>query len=164
MWTQRERLSSETLQMFYSSLSPSGGFVGDLHQYSVSTAQLATFLKFRPSWGFKPRKCLENGQQKHSFQPCVDIAWAFSATEAKRSTVRPSEAIADTMSPCTSGVNQQSLHKHTHVKSQTHTGQHFCKDPPSENPSQLLNFRHDWGKHTCPESIFNFPEGTSQRD
>lgn len=86
---------------------------------------------------------------------CEEVALAISSTRAERSTVGPSQAVADTLGPAhlaliSKAYTSTHIHtcKETDTRAQTHLQRH-----PLENPSQLLNFRHDWGQHTCPGSI-----------
>lgn len=88
---------------------------------------------------------------------CEEVAWAFSATRAEWSTVGPSQTIADTLSPAhlvliSKAYTNTHIYTHTCKETGTHR-QTLLQRSPQENPSQLLNFRHDWGQHTCPGSI-----------
>lgn len=65
------------------------------------------------------------------------VTWAFSATSAEWSTVGPSQAIADTLSPAHLALISKpytNTYISTHTKRQTHTGKHFCKDPLKKIP------------------------------
>lgn len=68
---------------------------------------------------------------------CEEVAGAFSATRAEWSTVGPSQAIADTLSPAHLVLISKAYtntHIHTHTKRQTHIGKHFGKDPLKKIP------------------------------
>lgn len=65
------------------------------------------------------------------------VTRAFSATSAEWNTVGPSEAIADTLSPehlVLISRPYTNTYISTHTKGQTHTGKHFCRDPPKKIP------------------------------
>lgn len=65
------------------------------------------------------------------------VTWAFSATSAEWSTVGPSQAIADTLSPEHLVLISRpyiNTYISTHTKGQTHTGKHFCRDPLKKIP------------------------------